>query len=125
MDAGGARAGTARWRGASRLERHRTPRTSRHRGHQGAGCGTLYGTEASNGVIQIITKRGKSGRRSSRSHAPGNELAREPARDAPGCCTDPGLTGRSSASQPLQARGRGRQRPRSSERQERGISGSR
>jgi TonB-linked SusC/RagA family outer membrane protein len=29
---------------------------------KGPAAGTLYGTEASNGVIQIITKRGKSGR---------------------------------------------------------------
>ena len=29
---------------------------------KGAAAATLYGTEASNGVVQVITKRGKSGR---------------------------------------------------------------
>ena len=43
-----------------------TGRHRDHRGHQGPAAATLYGTEASNGVVNIITKKGRRGRRSSR-----------------------------------------------------------
>jgi TonB-linked SusC/RagA family outer membrane protein len=63
MDAGAARGPTQRGGGgASRLNDINPEDLESIEVIKGPAAATLYGTEASNGVIQIITKRGKSGK---------------------------------------------------------------
>jgi TonB-linked SusC/RagA family outer membrane protein len=63
MDAGAARGPTQRGGGgASRLNDINPEDIENIEVIKGPAAATLYGTEASNGVIQIITKRGKSGK---------------------------------------------------------------
>ena len=61
---------------------------------KGPAAATLYGTEASNGVIQIITKRGKSGKAQfAFSDAPGRRTGSRIPKDAPACLYAPGTNG--------------------------------
>ena len=63
MDAGAARGPTQRGgAGASRLNDINPEDIESIEVIKGPAAATLYGTEASNGVVQIITKRGKSGK---------------------------------------------------------------
>ena len=80
MDAGVARSGQRGGFGASRLNDISPEDIESIEVIKGPAAATLYGTEASNGVIQIITKRG--GRNGAvRVHdPPGHELAAEPRR---------------------------------------------